>query len=50
MAQNLNELYKSEHIQVSFYLFIAFDEILLPSPTKFAVICHTWNKMIFKIS
>lgn len=49
MAQNLNELHKSEYNQFSLYLFIASDEILLPSATKFTISCHTWNKMIFKI-
>lgn len=46
MAQNFNELHKSEYNQFSLYLFITSDEILLPSPTEFAIVCHTWNKMI----
>lgn len=46
MAQNFNELHKSEYNQFSPYLFIASHEILLPGPTEFAIICRTWNKMI----
>lgn len=48
MAQDLNELHKSKYNQFSLYLFIASDEILLLSPTEFAILCHTWNKMIIK--
>lgn len=43
-AQNMNELHKSEYNQFSLCLFIASDEIVLPSPTEFAIICCTWGK------
>lgn len=46
MAQNVNELHKSEYNQFSLYLFIASDEILLPSPTEFAITAVPEEKTI----
>jgi hypothetical protein len=43
MAQNGNELHKSEYNHSLLYLFIASDKILLHSPTEFAIICYTWG-------
>lgn len=48
MGQNVNERNKSECNQVSTLPFIAPDEIILPCPTEFAIICCSWKEKLSK--